>query len=151
MKMLLLAVALLFSVTGAATAQEKQTAHKSTADASNLETKVRKVWEDFKNKNKDGLASALADGYRNFEEGSSTFSDKKAEVASVDEFEMRTYTLKDFTVRPLGPHSALVTYVAHYEGKSGNEAVTATSEVGEVWVHEGSDWKAFYVQETTVK
>ena len=93
----------------------------------------------------------LADGYRNFEEGSSTFSDKKAEVASVDEFEIKTYTLKDFTVKTLGPHSALVTYVAHYEGKSGNEAVNANSVFGEVWVHEGNDWKAFYVQETTVK
>ncbi len=151
MRMLLVVVALLFSVTGAATAQEKQLARKSSAGTSNLETKVRKVWEDFKNKNKDGLASALADGYRNFEEGSSTFSDQKAEVASVDEFEMRTYTLKDFTVKALGPSSALVTYIAHYEGKSGNEAVNANSVFGEVWVREGGDWKAFYVQETTVK
>jgi len=150
MKMLLVVVALLFSVAGAATAQEKQPAHKSTADAS-FETKVRKIWEDFKNKNKEGVASALADGYRNFEEGSSTFSDKKAEVASVDEFEIKTYTLKDFTVKTLGPQSALVTYVAHYEGKSGNEAVNANSVFGEVWVRESNDWKAFYVQETTVK
>jgi hypothetical protein len=136
----------------AATAQEmQQAAAKSTPKAPALEAKVQKVWEDFKNKNKASLGAALADGFRALDEGASGFGDKKAEVAMVDEFELTSYLLKDFTVKSLGPRSALVTYSAHYESKSGGQTQKADSIFGEVWVHEGNDWKALYIQETYLK
>jgi hypothetical protein len=93
----------------------------------------------------------LADEFREMEEGASGFGDKKAEVAMVDEFELTSYLLKDFKVKTLGPHSALVTYAAHYESTSGGQTQKADSIFGEVWVHEGSDWKALYIQETYLK
>jgi len=133
-----------------ATAQEKQPPAKATV-ASTLEAKIRKVWKDFKNKDKASLASMFSDDFREVEEGATGFGDKKAELASVDEFEITTYTLKDFTVKPLGPNSALVTYIAHYEGKAGNEAVNTNSAFGEVWVREGNTWKGIYTQETALK
>ncbi len=153
MRMIHIAVAcLLFA--GAATAQEMHAPAKSTKSASNapvLEAKVRKVWEDFKNKHKESLGAALEEDFREVEEGGSGFGDKKAEIAMVDDFEISTYTLKDFTVKPLGTHAALVTYLAHYEGKTGGQPSKSDSAFGEVWVQRGSDWKALYVQETTVK
>src|SRR5579859_8287608 len=95
MKRALIAVAvLLLSVAGAATAQEKQAA-KSNPGTPPLEAKERKLWEDFKNKDKAGLAALLDDGFRQFEEGQSTFGDKKAEVNAVDEFELVSYTLSE--------------------------------------------------------
>ncbi|HEY3618715.1 MAG TPA: nuclear transport factor 2 family protein [Candidatus Sulfotelmatobacter sp.] len=153
MRMTFAAVACLLFVVMAATAQEIQKAPaKSIPNAAPaLEPKIRKVWEDFKNKNKDALAAALSDEFREVEEGGSGFGDKKAEIAMVDDFEISTYTLKDFKVRPLGTHAALVTYLAHYEGKSGGQPSKSDSAFGEVWVHEGKDWKALYVQETAVK
>lgn len=147
MKIIVMAVACLLSLTSIAPAQEKQ-AEKSTSTASILEAKVRKVWEDFKNKDKESLGAALADDFRMFEEGTSGFGDKKTDLASVDELELISYTLKDFTVKSLGPHAALVTYVAHYESKSGGQIAKADSVFGEVWTHEGNDWKALYLQET---
>jgi hypothetical protein len=146
MKILGMAVACLLSLTSIATAQEK--AEKSTSTASILEAKVRKVWEDFKTKNKASLGAALADDFRLFEEGTSGFGDKKTDLATVDELELVSYTLKDFTVKSLGPRAALVTYVAHYESKSGGQIAKADSVFGEVWTHEGNDWKALYLQET---
>jgi hypothetical protein len=86
-----------------------------------------------------------------FEEGLSTFADKKAEVNAVDEFDLLHYTLSDFTVKPLSPNSAAVTYIAQYEGKSGGEVSKAKSVFGEVWIRSGNDWKALYLQETYVK
>ena len=133
-----------------AAAQEKPASKPSTA-APSLEPNVRKLWADFKAKNKPALAAELADSFREMEEGGSGFGDKKAEIASVDEFDLQTFTLKDFTVKPLGAHTALVTYTAHYEGKSGGQMAKSDSIFGEVWVHEGNDWKALYIQETTVK
>jgi hypothetical protein len=152
MKMILTAVACLFLLTTAATAQEMQQAPaKSTPNAPALEAKVRKVWDDFKNKDKESLAVALADDFREVEEGGSGFGDKKAEIAMVDDFEISAYTLKDFKVKSLGTHAALVTYLAHYEGKAGGQPSKSDSAFGEVWVHEGKEWKALYVQETAVK
>ena len=153
MKLILTVVACsLFLAAG--TAQEIQKAPaKSTANAAApaLEAKIRKIWEDFKDKNKDSVAAALSDDFREVEEGGSGFGDKKAEIAMVDDFEISTYTLKDFKVQSLGTHAALVTYLAHYEGKSGGQPSKTDSAFGEVWVHEGKDWKALYVQETAVK
>jgi hypothetical protein len=151
MKTILSVVACLL-LTGAATAQELQQApSKSTPAAPALEAKVRKVWEDFKTKNKTSLGAALAEGFREMEEGGSGFGDKKAEVAMVDEFELASYVLKDFVVKPLGTRSALVTYSAHYEGKTGGQVAKSDSIFGEVWVQEGTNWKVLYIQETTVK
>ena len=152
MKMTHIAVACLLFLASAATAQEmQQAAAKSTPNAPALEAKVRKVWEDFKSKNKESLGAALADGFREMEEGGSGFGDKKAEIAMVDEFELTSYILRDFTVKSFGTHAALVTYLAHYEGKSGGQVAKSDSIFGEVWVHEGIDWKVLYIQETTVK
>jgi len=148
-KILVMAVTYSFLLTSIASAQEKQ-AKKSVSTVSILEAKVRKVWEDFKTKNKASLGAALADDFRMVEEGTSGFGDKKTDLATVAELELVSYTLKDFTVRSLGPRAALVTYVAHYESKSGGQIARADSVFGEVWTHEGKDWKALYLQETYV-
>ncbi len=150
MKRTLMAVAvLLLSCAGLATAQEKPQATK--AGAPPLEAKVRKLWEAFKNKDKATLSALLDDRFRLFEEGLSAIGDKKAEVNSVDDFELVSYTLSDFTVKPIAQNAALVTYMAQYEGKSGGEASKAKSVFGEVWIRAGNEWKAFYMQETYVK
>lgn len=150
MKIILIAVANLLLLTTVGAAQEKPAA-KSPLVAPALEAKVRKVWEDFKNKNKDSLGAALADDLRVVEEGTSGFGDKKTDIATVDDLDLISYTLKDFTVKSLGPRSALVTYVAHYESKYKGQAAKADSIFGEVWSHEGNDWKALYVQETYIQ
>ncbi|MGB8065932.1 MAG: nuclear transport factor 2 family protein [Candidatus Sulfotelmatobacter sp.] len=152
MKRTLLAVAvLLLSCAGLATAQAKQPAAKPGAWSPQLELRVRRLWEAFKNKDKATLSSLLDDKFRLFEEGLSTLGDKKAEVNAVDDFELLSYTLSDFTVKPIAPNAALVTYTAQYEGKSGGEASNAKSIFGEVWIRAGNEWKAFYMQETYVK
>lgn len=146
------AVSLVLLIVGsAATAQQKQQSAKASAGAPPLEAKVRKLWENFKQKDKAGLASLLDDRFRMFEEGTNSFGDKKTEVNTVDDFELVSYTLSDFTVTPLGPDSALVTYIAQYEGKSGGESSRARSVFAEVWTRKGNDWKNLYLQETYMK
>lgn len=148
----LIAVALLWmSVVGTVTAQEKQQTTKSAAASPQLEVQVRKLWEAFKHKDKAALSSLLDDRFRLFEEGLTAIGDKKAEVNAVDDFELLSYTLSDFTVKPIAPNAALVTYMAQYEGKSGGETSKAKSVFGEVWIRAGNEWKAFYMQETYMK
>ena len=148
----LIAVAvLLLSFAGAATAQEKQPEAKPGSASPQLEARVRKLWESFKNKDKAALSGMLDDRFRLFEEGLSAIGDKKAEVNAVDEFELLNYTLSDFTIKPIAPNAALVTYTAQYEGKSGGEVSKSKSVFGEVWIRAGNEWKAFYMQETYMK
>jgi hypothetical protein len=141
---------LLLSVVGTVTAQEKQQAAKPSASPQ-LELRVRKLWEAFKNKDKAALSAMLDDRFSLFEEGLSAIGDKKSEVNAVDDFELLSYTLSDFTVKPIAPNAALVTYTAQYEGKSGGEVSKGKSVFGEVWIRGGNEWKDFYMQETYVK
>jgi hypothetical protein len=151
MRRTLTAVAvLMLSFASAVVAQEKQTTTAKTATPP-VEANVRKLWEAFKNKDKTTLSSLIDDQFRMFEEGLSTFGDKKAEVNAPDEYELLSYTLSDFTVKPLGPNTALVTYRAQYEGKSGGEIAKGNSIFGEVWTRSGNNWKALYLQETYIK
>jgi hypothetical protein len=147
MKWIVASILLLMSFAGTAPAQAKQQA----ANSHPLEAQVRKLWDAFKKKDKATLSSLLDDRFRMFEEGLTTFGDKKAEVNGPDEYELLSYTLSDFTVKPIGPDSALVTYLAQYEGKSGGEVLKGKSIFGEVWLRSGGNWKAFYLQETYVK
>jgi hypothetical protein len=152
MKRALVAVAvLLLSFVSAAAAQEKQQAAKPGTVPPPIEAQVRKLWEAYKNRDKAALSALLDGGFRQFEEGLSTFGDKKTEVNSVDDFELLSYTLSDFTVKSIGPNAALVTYIAQYEGKSGGEVSKAKSVFGEVWIRAGKEWKDSYMQETYVK
>src|ERR1700693_6306011 len=116
MKRALVAVAvLLLSFASMATAQDHQPAAKQQAAEQQavkpktapppLEADVRKLWGAFKNKDKSALSSMLDDGFRQFEEGLSDFGDKKTEVNAVDEFELLSYSLGDFTVKSIGPNA----------------------------------------------
>jgi hypothetical protein len=149
MRKTLVALAFLLSLTIPATAQEKQ--HPAKPAPPQLEAQVRKLWEAYKSKDKPTLSSLLDGGFRQFEEGLSAFGDKKAEINSVDEFELISYTLSDFTVHSIAPNAALVTYIAQYESKSGGEVSKGHSVFGEVWIRTGDQWKDFYMQETYVK
>src|SRR5882724_7794261 len=139
MKIALTALACLLTLASAA-AQEKQPV--ANASPAILEARVQKLWAAFKAKDKAALAAMLSDNFREFEEVTSEFGDKKTEVALVDDFDLVSYTLKDFTVKSLGPNTALVTYMAHYESKTGGQTAKADSVFGEVWIREVKDRKS---------
>jgi hypothetical protein len=151
MKRIVAILALLLSLIGTAVSQAQQPVKPPITDVRPVEVQVRKLWEAFKKKDKATLSSLLDDQFRMFEEGLTTFGDKKAEVNGPDEYELLNYTLSDFDVKAIGPNTALVTYLAQYEGKSGGEMLKGKSIFGEVWVHTRGDWKALYLQETYVK
>jgi hypothetical protein len=58
-----------------------------------LEAKVRKAWEDFKNKDKESFAATLAGGFSEVEEDGSGFGDRKAILTMIDQLELAAYGL----------------------------------------------------------
>jgi outer membrane lipoprotein-sorting protein len=138
-------------------AQEKTQNQKKTAAASlNSETaaceaRSRRLWEDFRNRNKADLAATLGAGFRALEEGESDFSDTKGYLSTLDEFELKSYVLSDYTVTLLGTGAVLVDYHARYEGVAAGQTTQGNSGFSEVWVRRGGNWKIQYLQETYLK
>jgi hypothetical protein len=144
-----LAVILCLSLTVHALAQEKTAVSKLSADSNPVaEARSRKLWEDFKKRDKTALAAILADGFRALEEGANAFVDAKGYLSTIDDFQLKSYDLSDYAITPLGTGAVLVNYHAHYEGVSGGETAQGNAGFSEIWVRRGNQWKIQYLQET---
>jgi hypothetical protein len=154
MKVLLALIACLFVVV-AGSAQEKASGTRVDPVASSteklLETKIRKVWEDYKNKDKQGLGSALADGFREVTDGADGIFGKDTEFSEMEKFTLAHYELSNFHVKPIGKDATLVTYTAHYDGAYEGTPLQMSTVYGEVWIKQGNAWKLLWAQETKVK
>lgn len=132
-------------------AQEKaQPASSSNSDQTTCESHSRELWADYKARDQAALTATLAEGFRAIEEGADFF-DAKAYISGLDGFELKSYTLSDYTVISLAHDACLVNYHARYEGVSAGEKSQATAGFSEVWVRRGGVWKIQYLQETYVK
>jgi hypothetical protein len=151
MRSLLVAVTCLLLAISAGAQQKKQAAASNPDAPAAFEARSNKVWEDFKNRNKQGLEAVATDDFQVLEEDGAGFTAKKAWVAGADDFDMKSYSLTNYTVKMLGNDGALVNYRAQYEGVGGGQAVKSTTEWAEVWVRQRGDWKLKYLQETIVK
>lgn len=135
--------------------EEKKSAAAKTASAGNaatvLEAKIRKAWEDYKNRDKKAFAAILADGFGEVTNDAEGIAGKDAEISEMDHFNLAHYDLKDFKLRPVGNSGAVMTYVAEYSGSYDNTPLQMKAMYGEVWIKAGNDWKLLWVQETKLK
>src|SRR5581483_8320869 len=103
--LLTLAFGLLLTVTAAAQ-QKSSPPAKAPAAASSaqtvLEAKIRKAWEDYKNRNKEAFAAILADDFGEVTNDADAIAGKDEEVSEMDRFHLTTYDLSDFKLRPVG-------------------------------------------------
>jgi hypothetical protein len=143
-------------ILASASAQQKKSAPTKTKSGSTslaavLEPKVRKSWEDYKNRNKQAFAASLADAFSEVTDGADGIFGKDTELSEMDHFSLAQYDLKDFKVKPIGSTGALVTYTAEYSGSYDNAPLKMKTVYGEVWIKTGSNWKQLWVQETKIK
>ena len=135
--------------------EEKKSAAAKTASAGNaatvLEAKIRKAWEDYKNRDKKAFAAILADGFGEVTNDAEGIASKDAEISEMDHFNLAHYDLKDFKLRPVANSGAVMTYVAEYSGSYDNTPLQMKAMYGEVWIKAGNDRKLLWVQETKLK
>jgi hypothetical protein len=156
MSKILISVACLLILASASAQQKKSnTAKTKSAETSSLaatlEPKVRKSWEDYKNRNKEAFAASLASNFAEVTDGADGIFGKDTELSEMDHFNLAKYELKDFKVTSIGGTGALVTYTAEYSGSYDNTPLKMKTVYGEVWVKSGADWKQLWVQETKIK
>ena len=135
-------------------AQEKSLQNKAggsqTALTAAAEDRSRKLWEDYRNRDKAALSATLAESFRGLEEGGDFF-DAQAYISSLDDFELKGYTLSDYTVIPLQTGAVLINYHGSYEGATAGQTTQGNAGFSEVWVRHGNSWKLQYLQETYLK
>jgi hypothetical protein len=147
---------LLVAVTAFGQEQKKPTPANSAsagnaASATVLQQKIRKAWEDYKNRDKKAFAAILAENFGEVTNDADGIFGKDTELSEMDHFNLAHYELKDFKLRPVGSSGAVMTYVAEYSGTYDNTALQMKALYGEVWLKAGSDWKLLWVQETKLK
>src|SRR5581483_4142120 len=127
----LLTVALCALLLSTAVAQEKPATTSPTQKQ--LEAKIRKAWEDYKNRDKQAFAAILANDFGEVTNDAEGIADKNAEISEIDRFNLARYELTDFKSRPVGSSGALMTYTAHYSGTYDNAPLEMKAIYGEVW------------------
>jgi len=154
-KILIFVACLLILASASAQQKTSTTAKTKSAETSSLaatlEPKVRKSWEDYRNRRKEEFAASLADGFSEVTDGADGIFGKDTELSEMDHFTLAHYDLKDFKVKPMGGAGALVTYTAQYSGSYDNAPLKMKTVYGEVWIKTGSNWKQLWVQETKIK
>ncbi len=131
---------------GAATGQAG-----NNAAAKVLEAKIRKAWQDYKNRDKKAFAAILADGFAEVTNDAEGLSGKDAELGEIDHFDLAKFELKNFKYTSIGTGGALMTYSAEYGGSYDKAPLQMKAIYGEVWVKRGGEWKVLWVQETKLK
>jgi hypothetical protein len=132
-KHLTVAVALLF--TGSLTAF-------AAPDEAALKAKENAAWEAFKDKKADdfkkvvsaNMVAIYADGIQ----------DVAKEVAGMQHWDMKSFTISDYKVTAAGADTAVTTYTVKLEGAIDGKDASGTYNAGSVWKQEGSDWKAVF-------
>ena len=128
MKPLLLAIILFgisFVVTAAPGATDTAAPTGSESDVRLLESKIRKAWDDYKNKRKEEFAAIFTEDAVEVEEGAEGAHDKKATLAEMDDFNLTSVSLGDFHYRPIGSNGMLVHYTVEYQAKLAPKTSTA--------------------------
>jgi len=157
MRKILTYFACLVLLASASAQQQKKSTHTKAKSAQTsslgaiLEPKIRKSWEDYKNRNKQAFAASLAPDFSEVTDGADGIFGKDTELSEMDHFNLAQYELKDFKARSIGSTGALVTYTAEYSGTYDKTPVNMKTVYSEVWVKSGSNWKQLWVQETKLK
>ena len=127
------------------------TAPKAAAPtADSLMALENKAWEAYKNKDAKFFEGFLAE---NLISGSGEGSMPRAEAVKMitgHNDEVKSFTLSDPKVTPVGADAAVLTYKGTIEGTQNGKPLPSPVTVATVFVRSGSEWKAVYHNEVAI-
>ena len=107
------------------------------------------VWQAVKDKRLDAFTGALDTGVvAVYADGIHT---RAAEVASVRQANLRSFTLTEFATRHLDPRTTLLTYRAIVAGDAGGQDFSGTYWVSSLWRKAGGQWKTVFHTEVKAR
>jgi hypothetical protein len=115
--------------------------------------KEKEAWQTFKDKNAEGFKKVVDKDFRGaYAEG---ISDMAKELSDMKKWDMKSFTISDYTAFSDEKDVIVTTYVVKVEGTFDGKDASGTYNAGSVWKKEGKDWLAIFhtnvKQETAAK
>jgi hypothetical protein len=107
-----------------------------------LMAKEQAAWQAFKDKNAADFKKVVhADFLGVYDEG---VSDMQKELADMQKWDMKSFTINDYKVVGVGTDTAISTYKVTIEGTFDGKDAGGSYNAGSVWKNVAGDWQAIF-------
>jgi len=111
-------------------------------DKAAIEAKEKEAWQTFKDKNAEGFKKVVDKDFRGaYAEG---ISDMAKELSDMKKWDMKSFTISDFTAFSDEKDVIVTTYVVKIEGTFDGKDASGTYNAGSVWKQEKGAWMAIF-------
>ena len=111
-------------------------------DKAAIEANEKAAWQAFKDKNADDFKKVVDKDVRGvYAEG---VSDLQKELADMKKWDMKSFTISDFTAFSDEPDVMVTTYTVKVEGTYDGKDASGTYNAGTVWKQEKGVWMAIF-------
>jgi len=122
-------------------------------DKEAIMAKETAAWQSFKDKKSDDFQKVVSADFRGvYAEG---VSDMQKELSDMKKWEMKSFTISDYTATSDGKNTIITTYTVKIEGTFDGKDASGTYNAGSVWKQEKGAWMAIFhtnvKQETAAK
>ena len=122
-------------------------------DKEAIMAKETAAWQSFKDKKSDDFQKVVSADFRGvYAEG---VSDMQKELSDMKKWEMKSFTISDYTATADGKNTIITTYTVKIEGTFEGKDASGTYNAGSVWKQEKGAWMAIFhtnvKQETAAK
>src|SRR2546428_10245260 len=118
-------------------------------DKAAIEAKEKEAWQTFKDKNAEGFKKVVDKDIRAvYAEG---ISDMEKELSDMKKWDMKSFTISDFTAFSDEKDVIVTTYVVKIEGTFDGKDASGTYNAGSVWKQEKGAWMAIFHTNVTAE
>jgi hypothetical protein len=111
-------------------------------DKAAIEAKEKAAWQAFKDKKPDDFKKVVDKDFKGvYAEG---VSDLDKELSDMKKWDMKSFTISDFTAFSDEKDVIVTTYTVKIEGTFEGKDASGTMNAGSVWKQEGNDWLAIF-------
>jgi len=107
-----------------------------------MQAKETAAWQAFKDKKADDFKKLVSAKFMGvYEEG---VSDMQKEMADMQKWDMKSFTISDFKATPASPDDCVTTYTVKVEGTYDGKDQSGTFNAGSVWKKQNGQWQAIF-------
>src|SRR5436309_5753653 len=111
-------------------------------DKAAIEAKEKQAWQTFKDKDADGFKKVVDKDFKGvYAEG---MSDLAKELSDMKKWDMKSFTISDYTAFSDEKDVMVTSYVVKIEGTFDGKDASGTYNCGSVWKQENGAWMAIF-------
>ena len=111
-------------------------------DKDTIMAKEKAAWQAFKDQKADDFKKVVHTDFRGvYVEG---ISDMQKELDDMKKWDMKSFTISDYNIVPVGADTIMSTYKVIVEGTFDGKDASGTFNAGSVWKKEKGGWQAIF-------